>query len=137
MTRRKKREAVFGMLLAGLMAACLLLTVSTGIDFAKAEEVYRGVFQGYSAALTDEDGTSAEKQLYDATNTYEYIEYAGHDYTADYVMEDGAKTFKDWYDMSPKNWDDMSTEEEKPIASGAPGIQSTPWARCSPLPSTA
>ena len=49
MTRRKMRKAVFGVLLAGMMAACLLLTVSTGIDFAKAEEVYRGVFQGYSA----------------------------------------------------------------------------------------
>ncbi len=96
------------------MAACLLLTVSTGIDFAKAEEVYRGVFQGYSAALTDEDGTSAEKQLYDATNTYEYKEYAGHDYTADYVTENGVKVFKDWYDMS--------TGTGNPIASGAPGI---------------
>ena len=116
MTRRKKREAVFGVLLAGMMAACLLLTVSTGIDFAKAEEVYRGVFQGYSAALTDEDGTSAEKQLYDATNTYEYIEYAGHDYTADYVMEDGGKVFKDWYDMSDR-------AENKTVASGAPGIE--------------
>ena len=39
MTRRKKREAIFGVLLAGMMAACLLLTVSTGIDFAKAEEI--------------------------------------------------------------------------------------------------
>ena len=39
MTRRKMRKAVFGVLLAGMMAACLLLTVSTGIDFAKAEEI--------------------------------------------------------------------------------------------------
>ena len=39
MTRRKKREAVFGVLLAGLMAACLLLPVCTGIDFAKAEKI--------------------------------------------------------------------------------------------------
>lgn len=39
MTRRKKREAVFSVQLAGMMVACLLLTVSTGIDFAKAEEI--------------------------------------------------------------------------------------------------
>lgn len=35
----QKRKAAAGILLAGMMAACLLLTVSTGVDFAKAEEV--------------------------------------------------------------------------------------------------
>lgn len=91
----QKRKAATGILLAGVMAACLLLTVCTGIDFAQAEEVYRGAFQGYSAALETEEGEpSIEKQLYDATNTYKYIEYAGHDYTADYVTENGAKCSK-------------------------------------------
>ena len=80
----QKRKAATGILLAGVMAACLLLT-----------EVYRGAFQGYSAALETEEGEpSIEKQLYDATNTYKYIEYAGHDYTADYVTENGAKCSK-------------------------------------------
>ena len=36
---RQKRKAAAGILLVGVMAACLLLTVCTGIDFAKAEEV--------------------------------------------------------------------------------------------------
>ena len=114
-TQKRMERIVLGIGLSLLLGASLLLTVSTGINFAKAEEVYRGVFQGYSAALTDEEETSAEKQLYDATNTYEYIEYAGHDYTADYVTENGGKVFKDWYDMS--------AETGKPVASGAPGIE--------------
>ena len=115
-TRKKARHIVLGLSLSLLLGVSLLLTVCTGIDFAQAEEVYRGAFQGYSAALETEEGEpSIEKQLYDATNTYAYIEYAGHDYTADYVTENGGKVFKDWYDMS--------AETGKPIASGAPGIE--------------
>lgn len=49
MTKRRRRDAVFGLFLAIVLCACLLLTVCVGIDFAKAEEVYRGTFQGYSA----------------------------------------------------------------------------------------
>lgn len=109
--RIRTKQTLFGVGIALLLSLSLLLTFGSNINFvwAAAEEPYRGTFIGYS------DGLS-EKDLYDATNTYDYIDYGEtHDYEADYrTNETNGKIFDDWYDMSAVN--------ENTVSTGAPGI---------------